>query len=462
MKSKHILHKVFDSRLKNINLDGAANINPIACDLKNPADAALYSEKGTEFKLVSTDLRGDYLGQYLRVAVRQRYLNHGDKTQKIRYRFHLGDCDSLLDFQTVVGNKITRYSDLKIKGPSDDGLYMVTLGYLRPGEEINVVYVYSRLTASDSDDKVTFRIKASEKETDPESFESVGFFLRGGVSSATACSPSVPIFTDPINHGNTYVCPNDVTVLNAVLCRFAELNKERLDSGEMGHEDLLDLCPAKINPVFDRDFILTLENFEIQADELSRIRFDVRGEVIDAALTGGDDYSKEFIRVYFLNAPTSPILLPLIEGTYVKKSPAKDKLYNMTESEVAELLELFETTVLTNLDAGGLSGPLTLNDILSILLPIVPPKFRTLLWNMSFDPMYMTLIETRLWALLFTELIESEERNAYAYKNLLTLAKDALRGVPKRIRNKLMERLSQSYENGFPQTPGSMVTRSLS
>ena len=115
-----------------------------------------------------------------------------------------------------------------------------------------------------------------------------------------------------------------------------------------------------------------------------------------------------------------------------------------------------------NLDAGGISGPLTLKDVLFILLPIVPPKFRIFLWNMSFDPMYMTHTETQLWALLFIRLIESEEKNEFLYKNLHRLSKDAVKLTPAKIKKKLMEKLSLSYYNGAAAITGAAALRSLS
>jgi hypothetical protein len=461
MKNQHILDTIFEKPFNEPKTDGAMIINQAVCNLKNPVDAVLSNNRGSELKLVSTDLRGDYIGHYLRVAVRQRYLNDTDKTQKIRYQFPLSVNDSLLDFQAVTGNKITRYSDLKIRDTAGKGPYSTALGYLRPGDEISVIYVYARLTQPDEDKRVTIQVMASQKDPNFESMETVGFFLRGNASMATVNSPSTPIFVDRINQGNTYACPNDDTVLNAILAKYTDLNKERLCNGEMDYEELFDLCPAKINPIFDRDFVLTLDDFEVDTYEFTRLPFDVRGEVIDAALSGEEDYSKEFIRAHFLNAPVSP-LLPLVEAEpFIKKTSAKEKLFNMTEGETTELLELFETTALTNLDSGGLSGALTLKDILFILLPIVPTKFRILLWSMSFDPMYMTQTEMHLWALLFAKLIESEERNTYAYKNLLRLAKDTIRQVPKGTRFKLMEQLSLTYENDVPPKTYMNSSRSL-
>ena len=339
MKNDNTIHKIMEKHRKKENMGEPLHNRRAVCDLRNPADAVLADEKGREFKLLSTDIRADYIGHYLRVAVRQRYRNDSEKTQRVRYLFPLSEEDSLLDFQAWVGERVSRHSEIKIMESCDGGPYAANLGYLAPGEEMSAVYVYARFTEADSDGRVTIRVRASERDPDPDSLETVGFFLRGNAAGATISSASTPLFLDRISRREAYVCPNDDTVLNAIMAKHAALNRESLERGEMDYEELLDLCPSKVNPVFDHDFVLTLEDFEVDEEELSLLPADLRGEVIDSALSSVDDRSREFLRAFFLNSPVSPILLPFVEAApFAKKGPLKDKLFNMTEGEAGERL----------------------------------------------------------------------------------------------------------------------------
>jgi hypothetical protein len=352
-----------------------------------------------------------------------------------------------MDFQAKTAKKTKSYTESKLQEPFGDRRFISELDYLRPGEEMSIVYVYSRFTELSQENKVVIRIKGAEKELAPESMESIGFFLRGSASMAKIDSSTMPLFFDHISQGNLYVCPNDNMILNTLIAKMTEDHKEELDNGLMDINDIIDMCPIKVNPIFNKDFVLSMSNFKVSSDELLHESFDKRGELIKTALSADMDYSKEYIRALCLDAPMSRELLPLVMvNPLVKKSFPKEKILNLSKIEAKELLELFEDTAQNNVATGGLGGPLSLKDILHILLPIVPPKYALLLWNMNFDPMYLTATDEQLWALIFTRLIETDENGFKNYKLLLNLSQETLNLTPQRIKKKLLEKLHRSYE----------------
>jgi hypothetical protein len=417
--------------------------NEVICELANPTKAVLRNDKGIELSPVSTDLRGDYFGQHLRVAVRQRFANPTSKTQRVFYSLPLGESDTLYDFRVMAGDKTKFFDDVTFKKSNRRAGHLETdLGYQKPGGELSVVYVYSRFTEINSDNRVSFHIGASEDEPDAKTTESVGFFLRGDASLAEISSLTTHMFVDKLDKGNVYVCPNDELVLNFALSRFAEENREKLENGSMHYDELFDFCPANINPVFHLDFILTLDNVRVGESDFMNPPDDVKGEVIANAVTGEPDPSKEFVRTFFLNVPSSPVLPPMAGALYrnTRTSEPADGL-ELTASERAELLELFDDTARNNLKLGGAKGRLTLMDVLLIVINLVPEPTKRKLWDMNFDQLCVNETDEKLWALRLADYLKSNG-NGEKHETLETLAAEVVNGMSEKAKTTLRERLA--------------------
>jgi hypothetical protein len=421
---------------------------PITCDLQNPLDAQLISHGEFTPTLVSTDFRADYIGHYLRVAVRQRFLNDSNKKLDLSYVLPLSENDTIYDFRVKLEEKIKGYNELNFTQNEPGTPWKVDLGSIEPMGELSVMYVYARLTEVDKSGRVTFFMKGSNEDCPDDSLESIGFFLRGGASQASIMSTTHEFFVDKIDHKQTYVCPNDENALQELIKERTKENLLKLEKGEMLLSDVLDMCPMKVNPVFSRDFVLILDDFTVDPVELRDQPADSRGDVITNALNGLGDNSKEYLMFLFLEPPITRTLLPYVEYQYGEDNTlVKPKLLNLSEEQATELLQYFEEASSGKMMPHGIDPQMlaSFQNVLKVVLPNLPPRFEVPLWCLSFDPNLMVGTDVLLWAFALRSLLESNSTYNRRYPILASLINETVSIIPMKLAAKLINQLATNY-----------------
>jgi hypothetical protein len=323
--------------------------------IPNPVEAEFVNSDGQKPTLFETWIWGDFDDNFLRVVVRQKFINNKGIAGNLRFTVPLCDDYVFLDFQTRLQGKLKTYDDYKLEEIDPDLPVSIDVAPLGLGETIVITYAYSLFTKFDKNGKIIIHMSGSE--SGPDDYErAVAMNFKKPRDGLYFCFRNLPQgshieIKDPFlrlypDGNKVHVIPNYEKAVGDRTADLIEENRQRLMEGEINLDDISKMAMETVIPIFNRDVLILLgdvlndDSFR-SGDYEERFGSAVKGKFFQTAESYREKENYRFLINFFPISEVESAIKAKITSFFRDEASASSVLKKALDIDDNSFIELF-------------------------------------------------------------------------------------------------------------------------